>query len=170
MRQSILATQMQNSPLALQKRVHNAGGKSKTKGLLFAMNLTTLIDAFCILVIFLLSNMNGQLQNITVGKNTILPTSTVSEIMAKGVVVRLEDNQIFVDDVSTSVDDIVKSLIDHKTEEKNALIIQADKNSDYDKISLIMRAGGHAGYEKYAFAVLPGSYKAAATNVTIEAK
>lgn len=160
MKLGILSTQMQKSPLLLQKRVHSVGGGGKSKSLLFSMNLTTLIDAFCILVIFLLSNMNGQLQNIQVGKNTTLPTATLTEIMSAGVVVRMEANEIYIDDKKISVDKIVQSLIDHKTEEKSALIIQADKNSDYDKISLLLRAGGQAGYEKYAFAVLPGTYAA----------
>ncbi|OYZ23089.1 MAG: hypothetical protein B7Y39_06260 [Bdellovibrio sp. 28-41-41] len=164
MKQGILATQIKNSPLLIQKRVRAAGVKSKGKSLLFAMNLTTLIDAFCILVIFLLSNMNGQLQNLTVGKNTTLPTATLTEIMNAGVVVRMEGNDILVDDKATTAETIVKVLIDSKTEEKNSLIIQADKEVDYDKISLILRAGGVAGYEKYAFAVLPGSYAINAGN------
>ncbi|GEM_PF-625235 len=156
MKQGILATQIQNSPLLIQKRVRASGAKAKGKSLLFAMNLTTLIDAFCILVIFLLSNMNGQLQNIEIGKKTSLPTAAATEIMAAGIVIRMEDNDIFVEDKKTSTADIVKTLIDLKTEEKNSLIIQADKDADYDKISLILRAGGMAGYDKYAFAVLPG--------------
>lgn len=164
MKQGILATQIKNSPLLIQKRVRASGSKSKGKSLLFAMNLTTLIDAFCILVIFLLSNMNGQLQNLTVGKNTTLPTATLTEIMNAGVVVRMEGNDIFVDDKATTAETIVKVLIDSKTEEKNSLIIQADKDADYDKISLILRAGGVAGFEKYAFAVLPGSYAINAGN------
>ncbi|MBL7543337.1 MAG: biopolymer transporter ExbD [Bdellovibrionaceae bacterium] len=160
MRHGILSTQMLKSPLLQQKRVHGVGGGGKSKSLLFSMNLTTLIDAFCILVIFLLSNMNGQLQNIEVGKNTVLPTATVSEIMSAGVVIRMENNEIYIEDKKIAVENIVQSLIDHKTEEKNSLIIQADKNSDYDKISLLLRAGGQAGFEKYAFAVLPGTYAA----------
>lgn len=167
MKQGILATQIQNSPLLVQKRVRASGAKAKGKSLLFAMNLTTLIDAFCILVIFLLSNMNGQLQNLEIGKKTILPTAVASDIMNAGVVVRMEENDIFVEDKKISTDDIVKTLIALKTEEKNSLIIQADKNADYDKISLILRAGGVAGYEKYAFAVLPGSYAMAPSNTAV---
>lgn len=170
MKQGILATQIKNSPLLIQKRVRASGAKAKGKTLLFAMNLTTLIDAFCILVIFLLSNMNGQLQNLEVGKKTSLPTAALTEIMNAGVVIRLEDNEIFVDDKKTTTDDLVKVLIDSKTAEKSSLIVQADKDSDYDKISLILRAGGVAGFEKYAFAVLPGSYALAPAGQTVGSK
>lgn len=156
MKQGILATQIQNSPLLIQKRVRATGSKPKGKNLLFAMNLTTLIDAFCILVIFLLSNMNGQLQNIEIGKKTSLPTAVASDIMSAGIVIRMEENEIFIEDKKTTTENIVQTLINLKSKEKNSLIIQADKEADYDKISMILRAGGMAGYDKYAFAVLPG--------------
>ena len=161
MKSGILSTQMKHSPLLNQKRIHASGGVAKNKGLLFSMNLTTLIDAFCILVIFLLSNMNGQSQNLAMGKGSTLPTASVSEIMSTGVVVKLENNEIFVDEEKVSTEQLAKALVDRKSDEKNALIVQADKNSDYDKISLILRAGGQAGYDKYAFAVLPGTFAAA---------
>ena len=146
------------SPLLQQKRIRSTGAKGSGKSLLFNMNLTTLIDAFCILVIFLLSNMNGQLQNIQIGKNMLLPAAVGTDVLGSGVVVRMELNDVFVDDQKIVSDGLVKALLDHKTPEKNSLIIQADKNSDYDKISMLLRAGAQAGYEKYAFAVLPGSY------------
>lgn len=158
MKASVLKTQMQKSPLLQQKRVHAVGAVSKGKGLLFAMNLTTLIDAFCILVIFLLSNMSTQVQQVEVGKNMTLPAAELTEIMSTGVVVRLEENEIYVEDKKIATDDIVKVLIAQKSAEKSSLIIQADKNSDYEKISILLRAGGQAGYEKYAFAVLPGTF------------
>lgn len=163
MKASVLKTQMQKSPLLAQKRIHAVGAAPKGKGLLFAMNLTTLIDAFCILVIFLLSNMSTQVQQVEVGKNMTLPAAQLTEIMSMGVVVRMENNELFVDDKKIAMDDIVKVLIEQKTDEKNSLIIQADKNSDYDKISVLLRAGGQAGYEKYAFAVLPGTYAGTTT-------
>lgn len=161
MKSGILSTHLKNSPLLTQKRINASGGAKKSKNLLFAMNLTTLIDAFCILVIFLLSNMNGQAQNLSLNKGTTLPTAAVTEIMSSGIVVKLENNEIFVDEEKVSTEELVKALVDRKTAEKNALIVQADKNSDYDKISLILRAGGQAGYDKYAFAVLPGTFASA---------
>lgn len=156
MRQSFFKNHQQRSPLLQMKLMHASGSKTKGKSLLFNMNLTTLIDAFCILVIFLLANMNGQLQDLKIGKNMTLPAAVQTEVLATGVVVRMEKNEFFIDEQKTTMENIVKTLIDRKTEEKNSLIIQADKNTDYDKISLLLRAGGEAGYEKYAFAVLPG--------------
>ena len=156
MRQSILKSQIMNSPILQQKRIQSSGAAVKSKNLLFSMNLTTLIDAFCILVIFLLSNMNGQLQNIQIGKNISLPTANQSDVLNTGIVVRLENDALYIDDKQISLADMPKRLIELKSEEKKSLIIQADRNSDFEKISLLLRAGGQAGFEKYAFAVLPG--------------
>lgn len=157
MRQSILANQMMNSPLQQQKRIQGSVSASKNKNLLFSMNLTTLIDAFCILVIFLLSNMNGQIQSLNLGKSISLPTASQSEILSTGIVVRVEKNDLYIDDKKISFSEMPKALIELKSDIKNSLIIQADKQSDFEKISQLLRAGGQAGFEKYAFAVLPGN-------------
>ena len=155
MNASFLKNHQARSPLLQQKQLRSLGKKSAGKSLLFSMNLTTLIDAFCILVIFLLSNMNGQLQNIQVGKNIVLPGAYGTEILKTGVVVRWDQESLYVDDQKTSAEGLTKALLEHKSSEKNSLIIQADKDSDYEKISLLLRAGAQAGYETYAFAVLP---------------
>lgn len=145
------------SPLLQQKRIRAGQIKASNKSLLFNMNLTTLIDAFCILVIFLLSNMNGQLQNIQINKNIALPAAFGSEVLSTGLVIRMELADIFVDDKKIEMADLTKVLLENRTKDKSSLIIQADKNSDYDKISLLLRAGSQAGYEKFAFAVLPSA-------------
>ncbi len=159
MKQSIIKRQAERSPLLQQKRVHAAGGSGKRKNLIFSLNLTTLIDAFCILVIFLLSNMNGQLQNIQIGKDMVLPMSRQSDLMDQGLVVRLEKDGFTVDEKKISTADLLtKALVDAKATglNKNSIIIQADRQSDFSAVSTILRAAGIAGFEKYMFAVLPG--------------
>ena len=156
MKASILKNQIINSPLQLQKRIQASGASPKGKSLSFVMNLTTLIDAFCILVIFLLSNMNGQLQHFQLGKSLILPSAMKTEILSPGVQIKFEKESLFVDEKATSFEDLTKKLIALKAENKNHLVIQADRNSDFEKISLLLRAGGQAGFDKYSFAVLPG--------------
>lgn len=156
MRHSILANQISLSPLEQQKRIQASGSAAKSKNLLFSMNLTTLIDAFCILVIFLLSNMNGQIQNLNLGKNISLPTANQSEVLSEGIIVRVENTDLYIEDKKISYEEMPKKLIELKSDIKNSLVIQADKQSDFEKISLLLRAGGQAGFEKYAFAVLPG--------------
>ncbi len=159
MKQSILKRQADHSPLLQQKRVQSAGGSNKKKNLLFSLNLTTLIDAFCILVIFLLSNMNGQLQNIQIGKNMVLPAALQSDVLDKGLVVRLEKDGFSVDEQKVSTgEQLAQTLIDAKKKNlgHSSIIIQADRGADFSAVSIILRAAGLAGFEKYMFAVLPG--------------
>ncbi|MBC7465511.1 MAG: biopolymer transporter ExbD [Bdellovibrio sp.] len=157
MKASVLKNLHHHSPLDAMRRVQAGGGGKKEKSLFFALNLTTLIDAFCILVIFLLSNMNGRVQNLKESEKLVLPTAMRSEALTEGVVVRIERNSIFVDDKKIVQADLAKAILASKTKDNVALIIQADRKSDYENIGLVLRAGGQAGYEKYVFAVLPGT-------------
>lgn len=157
MRASILQKMKLQSPLKTLARVKGSGGGKQSKSLFFSLNLTTLIDAFCILVIFLLSNMNGRLQQIDVSKNLTLPTAAATTDMAEGLMIKIENNEFTVNNQKVTRDEIAQTLLKEKTAENLALIIQADRNSDYENIGLVLRAGGQAGYEKYVFAVLPGT-------------
>jgi biopolymer transport protein ExbD len=156
MQPSILRKQKQHSPILSLKRINPDQASGNKKSLFFSLNLTTLIDAFCILVIFLLSNMNGRVQNLQTDKVT-LPTAAQTESLSDGLVVRLEKDTIFIDDKAIAEKNVVETLMKSYQKEKRPLVIQADKKSNYESIAFIMRAGGQAGFEKYVFAVLPGT-------------
>lgn len=137
---------------------------SSQRSFVFALNLTALIDAFSILVIFLLSNFNGDAQNINTSANIVLPKVTQAELMTMGTVVRVEGNKYFIEDKQVTLNTIVETLIATKksnqkqTEDiKQSLIIQADKDIGFDALSPLLKAGGQAGFNKYKFAVLPRS-------------
>ena len=157
MKPSILRKLKRQSPLGSLKRIHGDGTQGKEKSLFFSLNLTTLIDAFCILVIFLLSNMNGRLQNLQISEKMVLPAALKTEALDQGLVVRIEDNNVFLEDKKIAKDDIAKAILLAKKSNNMAIIIQADRKSDYENIGMVLRAGGQAGYEKYVFAVLPGT-------------
>lgn len=157
MKASVLKNLHHVSPLESMKRIQASGGGRKEKSLFFSLNLTTLIDAFCILVIFLLSNMNGRVQNLKDSQSIVLPVAMMTEALGQGLVVRIEQNTIFVDDKKTTESNLAKAILDAKKADNSSLIIQADRKSDYQNIGLVLRAGGQAGYEKYVFAVLPGT-------------
>lgn len=157
MKASILRQLKQATPLKSMKRVHGDGHSGKEKSLFFSLNLTTLIDAFCILVIFLLSNMNGRIQNIQENQKIVLPVALKTEALEAGLVVRIEQDKFFLDDKSITKNDLAKAVLNAKKSDTTAMIIQADRNANYENIALVLRAGGQAGYEKYIFAVMPGS-------------
>jgi biopolymer transport protein ExbD len=157
MNASILQQQQFKSPLESMKRIQAGQGKAKEKNLFFELNLTTLIDAFCILVIFLLSNMDGQLKNLTLSENMTLPSALQTETLEEGVVVRIENNELFLDDQKIKKDDLAREILKAKKTDKASIIIQADRRSDYENIGMVLRAGGQAGFDKYVFAVTPGT-------------
>lgn len=160
---SVLKNQMLLGPLQAQGAV-NSKAKASKKNMVFSLNLTALIDAFAILVIFLLSNYNSGAENVQLGKNSHLPFATQSELMSMGTVVQIDNGKYIIDDKVISTEKLVQKLIDLKTlkkdlegDAKDSLIIQADREMDFLKISDLIRAGGSAGYSHYKFAVLPNS-------------
>jgi biopolymer transport protein ExbD len=161
MKSSILRKLKRQSPLGSLQRVHGESGRGKEKSLFFSLNLTTLIDAFCILVIFLLSNMNGRLQNLQISEKIVLPAALKTDALEQGLVVRIESNNIFLDDKLIAKADLAQAVLSAQRASKysnnTAMIIQADRKSDYENIGMVLRAGGQAGFEKYVFAVLPGT-------------
>lgn len=156
---SVLQRQMFKSPILAQGLINPLAATQQSKNLYFSMNLTTLIDAFCILVIFLLSNMNGQLQNVNIGADIKLPIAEKTEILNTGITLRIEKDSLYLEENKISLEDLTSKLIQLKSNGLKSLIIQADKDSDFEKLSYALRAGSQAGYEKYAFAVLPGKVK-----------
>lgn len=163
MSNSILQKQKPLSGIIASQMVMNPKmGKAKNIGLAFSLNLTALIDAFAILVIFLLSNYNADSQNLDMNAKTQLPTASYSEILNLGTVVKIENGIYNVDDKPNNLNSLVQALIDAKTAKKDqpseiqeSLIILADRQMDFDILSPVIRAGGQAGYSSYKFAVMP---------------
>jgi biopolymer transport protein ExbD len=156
MNQSILSLQMMKSPLKQQSSLNPKTGAKKKSSLLFSLNLTALIDAFSILVIFLLSSMNDGAQNLEFKNGMILPSAQKSEVMNTGKVVRIESGRFIVDDKALTADQLLAKFIEFKKAKSDeAIIIQADKTENYEVISTIIKAAAQAGIEKYMLAVLP---------------
>ena len=158
---SALKSTTMRGPLYHQGMGSRGSQKSK-KSFVFALNLTALIDAFSILVIFLLSNFNGDAQNINVSSKITLPTVTQSELMTMGTVIRIDGAKFYIDEKEIAQDQIASTLVQMKQDKKDqtdeiqhSLIIQADRSLDFQTLSPIIRAGGQAGFNQYKFAVLP---------------
>ena len=72
MSQSILNNESLRGPIANQGAVKSKGKSRKKADMVFSLNLTALIDAFSILVIFLLSNYSGDTNNVNVSNKITL--------------------------------------------------------------------------------------------------
>lgn len=156
LRQSPLAHQHMTSPLAGQSALRPQGNRG-TKNMLFTLSLTSLIDAFSILVIYLLMNFSANGEVVQITKDMQLPKATQSVDLKAGLVVRISDGRYFVADKQVAASQLTKALLDNKPKEKEQsgnLIIQADRRLDYAQISPVLQAGSHAGYQNYKFVVL----------------
>jgi len=155
LRNSILANQNFHSPLQGQSALKPKGGGA-SRNMLFALSLTSLIDAFSILVIYLLMNFgaNGEV-NIT--KEMQLPKAGNAAELKQGLVVRISEGLYFVAEKQVSKAQLTKALVDNRPkskEEAGNLIIQADRRLNYAQISPVLQAGSHAGYQNFRFAVM----------------
>ncbi|RYZ75219.1 MAG: biopolymer transporter ExbD [Proteobacteria bacterium] len=125
--------------------------------------LTALIDAFSILVIFLLMSFSSAGDVIQTGKGIQLPKATQGEILDRQPVVKVEEGKIFVEDKEVPVSGLVASLLDlRKTFQKTRpgeefpgiITIQGDRRLKYEILNSIVLASSQAGYSDIKFAVL----------------
>jgi biopolymer transport protein ExbD len=133
-----------------QKRGRRAG----VAGLM----LTSLVDAFSILVIFLIMNNATSSESLNIGKNVQLPTVSEGALIQEGVTVRIEDGKFFVEDKVVDKGSLIstlKSFNENATvAKKEGIIIVADKALDYEDLNPVILAGSQAGFTKFKFAVI----------------
>lgn len=133
----------------------NRGGRMLTAGLM----LTSLVDAFSILVIFLIMNHSTSQDVVNLGDKIQLPTASDSQFIQEGIVVRVEDGRFMIEEKPVALPQLaatLKRLNDGtiETAKREGLIIVADRNLDYADLSPVILAGSNAGFTKFKFAVI----------------
>lgn len=147
----------------------SAGSILRPKGFRFkkelgaGMLLTSLIDAFSILVIFLLVSFSADGEIVTLTKETELPQAAAVDTLERNPVVKVESNEIFLDNQAVTGDGLIQALLDlrkkfseeHAGEEfPGTVIVQADRRVKYEFLNQIVLACAHAGFSDIRFAVL----------------
>lgn len=145
-----------HSALASTSRI-NPKGHSRRRSMAASLMLTSLVDAFSILVIFfIMQNASGQ-DVVNVDKLT-LPTAAESGMIAEGVTVRVEGTGFKVEEKLVAKDGLFAELKSRNSSataaKKEGLIIVADRSMDYEALSPIILAGSQAGFTKFKFAVI----------------
>lgn len=131
------------------------GGRSLTAGLM----LTSLVDAFSILVIFLIMNHSASTDVVNLGDKIQLPTALESQFIHEGITIRVENGGFVVEETPVKLPQLAAYLkkMNDGTEnvaKKEGLIIVADRNLDYADLSPVILAGSQAGFTKFKFAVI----------------
>lgn len=133
---------------------HGGRKRSMTAGLL----LTSLVDAFSILVIFLIMSHGASQDVVNTGDKIQLPKAMDSQFIQSGIVVRIDDGKFMVEDKEVGLSQLasqLKTLNDGASaEKKGGLVIVADRGLDYADLSPVILAGSNAGFTKFKFAVI----------------
>jgi len=125
--------------------------------------LTALIDAFSILVIFLLMSFSSSGEVLFVGKGIELPKATMGEQLDRQPVVKVEEGKLFVEDKEVPEANLVQALLDLRkkfqetrpNEEFPGIItIQGDRRLKYEQLNSIVLASSQAGFSDIKFAVI----------------
>lgn len=141
--------------------VLNADGKSYESGITPSLVLTPLVDAFAILVIYLLVNTSAAQHQILIDGTISLPMASETQTIEEGVLVKVNNGEYTVENKKVSTSQLVyelrKLMAKQNPEKIPFLIVEADKASSFENLSPIMVAGSSAGFEKFKFAVIQGS-------------
>ena len=129
--------------------------------LVAAVILTSLIDAFSILVIYLLVNFSNSGEILYISKDMELPSATEAKALQRTTLIKIEGNNWFVEDKSVQPNQLVEALVNIRKElvksgtgEGAALTIQADRRIKYKVLNRVVLAGSHAGFGEIKFAVI----------------
>lgn len=144
-------------PLSFTKKVRPEGRK-RVRSLTAGVLLTSLIDAFSILVIYLLLNFSTEGQILYTEKGIELPVAVQSQVLERASIVKIfKDYYIVEDKTIKGANNLFRELVALKKtiKEKNpAVIIQADKKSKYKLINRAILASNQAGFSEIRFAVI----------------
>lgn len=151
--------------------------RGRNKGGQFALRLTSMLDMFTILIVFLLSNFSAEGQILTTPKDLQLPESTAQTppraapiIMITKDVLVLDDKILRrVKDIDASEDLLIAPLfqelqqhrafaeklgeLDVKLDFHGNVTIQADRGLPFGLLKKVMFTCGKAGYNDMYFAV-----------------
>lgn len=125
--------------------------------------LTALIDAFSILVIFLLMSFSSNGEILFMGKGIELPNARTAEVLERNPVVKVEEGRIFLEEKEVTGEQLTAALLDvrkkftdaHPGEEYPAILtVQGDRRLKYEVLNGIVLASSQAGFSDIKFAVL----------------
>jgi biopolymer transport protein ExbD len=156
---SLIKNHVFGSPMLGQSSLKPRGSGFR-RSLMFTLTLTSLIDAFTIIVIYLLVNF-GNPATLKVNGDIQLPQAIQNDQLSEGTVISVNNGRYFIDDKELTLSDVTKQLIEiiqAKPDGQN-LIIQADKKTDYATLSPLILAGSQAGFHQFKFAVVQGDSK-----------
>lgn len=162
---------MLNSGIVKANALHSVIGESsilapkgnrRKRDISSELMLTSLIDAFSILMIFLLFSFSSTGDLLMLSKDMELPGAS-GEQLDRNPVVKFESGKYVIENKEVTPDGLVQALLDvRKTfqemrpgeEFPGVLTVQADRRVKFADLSAIVQASAQAGFGDIKFAVL----------------
>ena len=142
------------------------GKKYKRRKAVAVLMLTSLIDAFSILVVYLLMFFSDTGEMAYVSSDIDLPQASSIERLDRYSIIQVKKDGYFVEGEKLNSDSLVSYLVGLKKklnlssnqmggdDYRDTITIQADKTVKYKNLSPIIQACSHAGFSHIKFAVL----------------
>lgn len=135
------------------------GKKGKAGSMALALPLTSLIDAFSIIVIYLLIGTQNSGIESTIPTKMSLPVAEHSIGIDKEIpTLSIQKGVYRLNDVIVPVKSLTEKLTELKAQfgkEANELLVQADQEMKFEDLDPLLKASSLSGFEKMKFAVVP---------------
>ena len=162
MRKSFVDHSQRRSPLKEMLRLKGTKKSGMGREMAIALPLTSLIDAFSIIVIYLLIGTQGGGIESKIPTNFNLPLAQYSQTLTEETpILRIEKGRYFLNDEAISLSNLGEKLQKIQAKQKSdlpikkALMVQADTEMKYADLDPLLKAGSQAGIEQLKFAVVP---------------
>lgn len=147
------------SPIKTGSILRPRGNKMR-KTIIGHLALTSLVDAFTILVIYLVVNSTPA-EQMDIKDGITLPTASISSDLDRSPIVVFKNGAFYIDDQAVADNDLKARLQQLRERTQNffkkgesSILVQADENVSFDKLQPIMIASSYAGIRHVKFAVL----------------
>ena len=155
--QNIITSPSIQSPLTSGYLFKKSG--KKRKSIEAVITLTSLIDAFVIIVLYLVICNSPTESNVEIDDSIMLPQAQHYNQLDDSVVITYRNNQFLIDgkvipekNLTQEIARVSTSLFSSLKKE-SAIILQADENIDFHKLQPFLVASAHAGLKNVNFAV-----------------
>ena len=140
--------------------------KTQQKKAVATLMLTPLIDAFSILVVYLLMFFSNAGEMTYVSAGIDLPSASSIERLDRHSIISIKEEGYFVEQKKISAERLSDYLINLKKQidqssfpgslenPRDVITIQADKKIKYNRMSAVIQACSHAGFSRIKFAAL----------------
>lgn len=137
-------------------------GTNRKRSINSDLLLTALIDAFSILIVFLLMSFSSTGDLLALSKDTELP-SAAGDMLERYPVVKFESGKYFIENKEITANELVQALLDLRKSHQEVrdgeefpgiLTVQADRRVRFEQLSAIVQASAQAGFGDIKFAVL----------------